>query len=98
MGRKLAERLLKEAGDDTGRLDLAFSLLTCRKPNDNERKACLGLLETMRERYAKSGKDAIDLLATGDAARDQKLDPAEHAAWTQVAITLLASDLAILLY
>ena len=26
------------------------------------------------------------------------LDPVEHAAWTQVAATLLASDLAILMY
>ena len=34
----------------------------------------------------------------GEAARDEKLNPAEHAAWTQVAITLLASDLSILLY
>ena len=98
MGRKLAERLLKEAGDDKGRLDLAFSLLACRKPNDKERKACQGLLQAMRGRYAKSGKDAIALLSTGASARDQKLDPAEHAAWTQVSITLLASDLAILLY
>ena len=98
MGRKLAERLLKEAGDDRGRLDLLFTLLACRKANDNERKACQGLLDAMRNRYKEAGKDALSLLSMGEAARDKELDPTEHAAWTQVAITLLASDLAILLY
>ena len=98
MGRKLAERLLKEAGDDRGRLDLLFTLLACRKANDNERKACQGLLNAMRNRYKEAEKDALSLLSMGEAARDKELDPTEHAAWTQVAITLLASDLAILLY
>ena len=98
MGRKLAERLLKEAGDDRGRLDLLFTLLACRKANDNERKVCQGLLGAMRNRYKEAEKDALALLSMGEAARDKNLDPAEHAAWTQVVITLLASDLAILLY
>ena len=98
MGRKLAERILKEAGEDRGRLDLLFTLLACRKANDNERQTCQGLLDAMRNRYKEAEKDAIALLSTGEAARDEKLNPAEHAAWTQVVITLLASDLAILLY
>ncbi len=52
----------------------------------------------MRERYADAPQDAQLLLAIGDAPRDTQLDPAEHAAWTQVAVTVLASDVAILLY
>ena len=98
MGRKLAERLLKDAGDDRQRLDLLFTLLACRTANENERKACQGLLDAMRDRYKDAEKDALALLSMGEAARDEKLNPAEHAAWTQVAITLLASDLSILLY
>ena len=98
MGRKLAERLLKDAGDDRQRLDLLFTLLACRKANDNERKACQGLLDAMRNRYKDAEEDALALLSMGAAARDKELSPAEHAAWTQVAITLLASDLSILLY
>jgi len=98
MGRKLAERLLKDAGDDRQRLDLLFTLLACRKANDNERKICQGLLDAMRSRYKDAEKDALALLSMGAAARDKELSPAEHAAWTQVAITLLASDLSILLY
>ena len=53
----------------------------------------------MRQRYAGDGQqDALALLSTGDVPRNEKLDPTEHAAWTQVAVTVLASDVAILLY
>ncbi len=58
----------------------------------------MGLLQTMRKRYAGAEQDALALLSTGDAPRDQSLSPAEHAAWSQVAITVLASDVAIMLY
>ena len=54
--------------------------------------------QSMQERYAAAEKDALALLSTGDAQRDQTLNPAEHAAWSQLAITVLASDVAILLY
>ena len=98
MSRMLAERLLREGGDDAERLNLLFTLLACRNPTDSERAACTGLLEKMRARYAGAEKDARALLSAGDAARDETLDPVEHAAWTQVAVTVLASDVAILVY
>ncbi|MFP6859258.1 MAG: PSD1 and planctomycete cytochrome C domain-containing protein [Roseibacillus sp.] len=98
MSRKFAERLLKEAKTDQARLDLLFTLIACRPPTDGERQACNGLLEHMRARYAASKDDALALLATGDSPRDEALDPAQVAAWTQVAVTVLASDVAILLY
>lgn len=56
------------------------------------------LLNLMRARYSKSEADAVALLSIGEAARDTKLKPVDHAAWTQVAITILASDVALLLY
>ena len=98
MARVLAGRLLREAADDRSRLDLLFGLLASRKPNARERAACLGLLGELHERYSRSPQDALSLLATGAAPRDPKLGPAAHAAWTQVAITVLASDVTILLY
>lgn len=98
MSRVLAERLLHEAAADTERLDLLFGLLACRQPTDGERAACLGLLKSMRQRYANSEDAAVALLASGDAPRDQKIPTGELAAWTQVSITVLASDVAILLY
>lgn len=98
MSRALAERLLHGKRDDAARLDMLFGLLACRSPAEIERAACARLLAGMRQRYAGAEKDALALLAIGDAPRDESLDPAEHAAWTQLAVTLLASDLAIMLY
>jgi hypothetical protein len=98
MSRKLAERLLQQAEDDTSRMDLLFTLLASRKPSDAERAACDKLLNAMRNRYNDSKEDAVALLSTGDAPRNNKLDPIEQAAWAQVAITVLASDVSLLLY
>ena len=65
---------------------------------DSERAACTKLLRSMQARYAAAEKDALALLSIGGTPRNQKLNPAEHAAWAQLAITVLASDAAILLY
>ena len=98
MSRMLAERLLHEADSDRQRLDLLFTLLASRRPTASERAACTKLLQSMKARYASAEKDALALLSTGDAPRDQELGLAEHAAWSQLAITVLASDVAMLLY
>ena len=91
-------RLLRSRGDDTERLGLLFTLLACREPSDGERAACAALLRAMRARYKDAEKDALALLAAGDAPRDETLSAAEHAAWCQVVITVLASDVALLVY
>ena len=98
MARMFAERLLKERATDTERLDLLFTLLACREPSAAERDACAQLLKTMRERYAAAEKDATKLLETGEVPRDKSLDPTSHAAWTQLSATLLASDLALMMF
>ena len=98
ISRRLAERLLRQAGNDTARLDLLFTQIACRQPTDVERAACQKLLQTMHARYAAAEEDALALVAVGEASRDENLDPAEHAAWTQLAVTVLASDVAILVY
>lgn len=98
LSRMLAERLLRERDSDAERLDRLFQLLAARKPSPKERMVCTNLLQTMKQRYAGAKQDALALLETGDAPRDKKLNPSEHAAWSQVAITVLASDVAILLY
>ena len=98
MGRTFAERLLRACETDDERLDMMFGLLACREPNSRERNACTKLLNQMRDRYAGAQDDAVALLSQGDAQRDDSLDAAEHAAWTQVALVALASDLALLLY
>jgi hypothetical protein len=98
MSRMLAQRLLLECSDDTERLNRLFILLACREPTDGEGAACNELLAAMRERYAGAKDDALALLSIGDAPRDAQLDAIDHAAWTQLAVTVLASDVAISLY
>ena len=98
MARKLAERLLRQIDHTAGRLDLLFTLLACRNPSATERAACEMLLKTMSVRFQESPDAARALLSQGLAPRDESLDIAELAAWTQVTNTVLASDIAILLY
>ncbi len=98
MARMFAERLLKERATDAERLDLLFTLLACREPSATERDACAQLLKTMRKRYAAAEKDATKLLETGEVPRDKSLNPTSHAAWTQLSATLLASDLALMMF
>lgn len=98
LARLFAARLLREAPSDSERLALMFRLIASREPTDRERSACSELLAAMRARYRDARDDAVALLTTGEAPRDETFDPVEHAAWAQLAITVLASDLAILIY
>jgi hypothetical protein len=98
MSRKLAERLIHATDDNPQRLDLLFRLLASRSPSVAESDACMALLKTMSDRYTNSPSDAEKLLSIGDAERDTNVDPGLAAAWTQVCCTVMASDLAILLY
>ena len=99
MSRVFAQRLLREAADDRARINRLFTLLASRDPTPREQRACEDLVKKMRERYAGAEEDAAALLdRPGHAKRDESTDPAELAAWSQLVITVLASDIAIMLY
>ena len=96
--RMLAERLLKEGLSNRARLNLLFNLLVCKEPTAQEFEVCRELLDKMHRRYKASPEDAEQLLAIGNAPRDESLSTVKHAAWTQVVSMLLASDKSILQY
>jgi len=98
MGRMLGQRLLKEAKDDVGRLNLLFTLVASREPNTSERAACMGLLAKLKARYKDNDKDAQAFLSVGDSPQDTKLNAGEQAAWAQVSLTVLASDAVLRIY
>lgn len=98
MGRKLAERLIVQGATESERLELLFQMLACRPPSPQEREACERLRASMHERFSQRVDDAVALVSVGDAPRNADLPPADVAAWTQVCMTVLASDLAILMY
>ena len=93
MARGLGTRLLSASANDTERLDQMFTLLAARVPTKSETTACATLLDTIRNRYKDSPDDAAALI--GEVATS---NPIELAAWTQLAATVLASDIAILMY
>ena len=96
--RKLAERLIRHDKKDNARMEYLFSLLASRKPKTVESAALSALLGQAKNRFAKSPEDAQEILSQGLSSKDDALPPADVAAWTQVAATMLASDPAILLY
>jgi hypothetical protein len=88
--RVFAARLLqdKTATSDEARLATAFRLGLNREPKPQESEHLIPFLNQQRQTYAAAPADAEKLLAIGLAPRPP-LDPAEHAAWTQVARVLL---------
>ena len=98
MARVLAARLMNASPTDRERLDQLYLLLTSREPTDHERSVCRSLLQSQLDHYSSSESEARELVTTGDLPHDGTLDVAEHAAWTQLTTSLLASDAAILLY
>lgn len=98
MGRGLAARILEVEGGDAARIEELFRLLACRGPSRPELAACLELLTRQRSRFQDNGQNATALLAVGEASVKSPVLDAELAAWSQLATTVLASDLAILMY
>lgn len=98
MGRGLAARVIEAAESESDRINYLFQLLTCRDAAEKEHKACSTLIQQLRDRYAQNPDDAGRLLAVGEAQIPDKLSPVELAVWAQLATTVLASDVAILLY
>ncbi|MCH2210656.1 MAG: PSD1 and planctomycete cytochrome C domain-containing protein [Fuerstiella sp.] len=98
MGRALAGRLVDFSDEDEVRLRQLFILLSSRNPSDQEYAACIRLVQNMRRRYQSAPDDAAALLAEGGTLPSDPAVQAELAAWTQLSITALASDLAIMMY
>ncbi|MGI9469655.1 MAG: PSD1 and planctomycete cytochrome C domain-containing protein [Rubripirellula sp.] len=98
MGRGLAARVLDAAETESDRINHLFQLLTCRDAGDKEQKACISLIKQLRQRYSQKPDDAARLLAIGEAKFASDHSQVELAVWAQLATTVLASDVAILLY
>ncbi len=87
--RAFAQRILQRPGDDAARLAWAFAEATARTPQPAEAAVLARALKRERARYADDEAAAAELLAQGEAPRDEALPLAEHAAWAQVAALLL---------
>jgi hypothetical protein len=91
--RVLAEKTILQAGrDPQKRVDYQFRLATARRPQPQEREVLLSLVQQELAEYRHDKASALKLLSVGDSKRNPKLDPAEVAAWTTVASTILNLD------
>jgi hypothetical protein len=70
----------------------AFELALGRPPKPEEVSVMTKALERYRQTYLSHPEDAAKLLSVGDSARNTKIDPSEHAAWTMVCSTLMNTD------
>jgi len=94
--RSLAQRMLLEAGTDTGkRIRYGFRLATARMPSTDEVQVLRDLEERSLSTFRHHPDNAAKLLHIGESAVNAKLDPSELAAWTTVASTILNLDEAI---
>jgi hypothetical protein len=91
--RKLAERMLREAGTSPEeRISLAFRLTLSRKPSQRETASLLKTVERVTASYRANPAAVEDLLKVGEAPRESKFDGTELAAWTIAASVILNLD------
>jgi hypothetical protein len=91
--RVLAERDLAEAKPTEGdRILYAFRLATDRDPSDKERAILHNLYKREIAHYDTNRDAAKKLIAIGESKVKPQYDPAELAAWTLVANTILNMD------
>jgi hypothetical protein len=91
--RHFAERILTQGGATTDeRIVFAFRTATARKPTAAEAKVLRETYEQQLAAFRKNPEAAVKSLKVGESPRNEKLDAAEHAAWTAVARMILNLD------
>jgi hypothetical protein len=91
--RHLGERLITEGGPTPeDRITFGFRLATARTPSPRELAVVLKLYQDQLAIYQKDPEAAVKLVSVGDSPRNEKLDPAELAAWSMIGSVLLNLD------
>ena len=93
--RCLAQRVMTGAKSSSERLELACRLVLSREPREKELEVLRRALDRLEMGYQRDKPAAAKLLAIGESKRDEKLDPAEHAAYTAVCLEILNLDEAL---
>src|SRR6185437_7412667 len=91
--RMLAQRVMLEGGETPeARITLAFRLAVARPPRPEELEILVKGFASHLARYRAEPQAAAELLNTGEAPHDTRLDAAELAAYTAVAGVILNLD------
>jgi hypothetical protein len=90
-----AQALAASVVDDAGRIGWLFATVLARVPEPGEAKLVAESLAAHRERYKADAAAAGKLIRIGDSEPPAHVEPAELAAWTLLANTLLNLDEAL---
>ncbi len=91
--RFLAERILKEGGETTEtKIEFLMRTVTSRKPNEKAVRLLTSIFKKELGVFQAHPDKAKSLLEIGEKPRDQKLNAAEHAAWTVISSMILNLD------
>jgi len=90
--RNLAQRVMKDGGDDAGKLANISQRLLCRTLRPQEFAILEGSLKDLRTHYEATPEDALALIKVGETKPDEKLPPAELAAWVMVVSQVMNLD------
>lgn len=90
--RVLAQHMLKNGKSVDEQIDYAFTALTSRLPDPKEKMVLKELLEEELKDFSQNPKRMKSILAVGEYPLDKTLDPAQLAAGTIVASTVMNFD------
>jgi mono/diheme cytochrome c family protein len=90
--RRLAARAIRSSANFDSRLDHITETLLARTLAPEERALVRQMEQDFRKSYQAAPADARALLAVGESKPDQKIPPADLAAWTLVASEILNLD------
>jgi hypothetical protein len=91
--RAMGERIMKQGGaSEDDKIAFAFETATARLPNEREIEILKGVYQQELEDFRSDAESANQLVSVGESKPDENCDPAELAAWTQVASTILNLD------
>ena len=94
--RYLAQRAMREAGDDFDRrLDYVTTRLLSRPFDDSERAVARRTYDGLIDLYRADETAARELVDVGESAHDAALAASESAAWTMLASQLMNLDEAL---
>ncbi|MHC5029014.1 MAG: DUF1553 domain-containing protein, partial [Planctomycetota bacterium] len=93
--RVLGERMVRDRSTTEDRIELAFRLLTGRRPGERELGLLVELHGEQQALFTRHPEQAAALLAVGGRDPDAELDPVEVAAATVAAQTILNLDAAV---
>lgn len=90
--RVLAEKVIKDGGEPSERIEKAFKMATAREPNERELATLLRSLDGLLEQYQTDPAGAKKLVEAGEAPHDESLDAVEVAAYASLMNAILNLD------